>query len=223
MSRYVHDAEHPARRNKNGRPEPTRQPRYANRLYCLVWADHDLFKLGLGSGGRSARSASARKSIARYFGSEAFTPGTLVEWRAELPFLEGQPWGDCQRLEMVFATALKRRLEASVADAVGLEWLTRGGLENVAWKAELTLAAEAAMVFTGLDASVQWDEYRTRQHAPRGSPNARIQGASQLDSHRTMRNRSGQCAMRGCGAPLPELPAVRGRFLYCSEAHAERQ
>jgi len=59
MSRYVHDAEHPARLNKKGRREPTRQPRYANRLYCLVWADHDLFKLGLGSGGGSARSASA--------------------------------------------------------------------------------------------------------------------------------------------------------------------
>jgi len=195
----------------------------ANRLYCLVWADHDLFKLGLGSGAKSARSASARKSIARYFGSEAFAPGTLVEWRAELPFLEGAPWGDCQRFEMVFATDLKRRLKASVADAVGIEWLTKGGLENVAWKAELTLATEAAMDFTGLDASVQWDEYRPRQHAPLGSPHARIQGASQLDSHRTRRNRNGQCALKGCRAPLPEPPAVGGRFLYCSEAHAEHQ
>lgn len=138
--RYRHDPEHPARLNKQGQPEPTRQPRRGNRLYCLVWPDHDVFKVGLSSG-QNARDVSAVQAISKYFAHEGVTPGSFIEWRAELPALEGAAWGDCQRLEMVVTTAVKRRLGASAAGAVGLEWLTRDDLQRVAWKEELTVAA----------------------------------------------------------------------------------
>ena len=220
MSRYRHDPQHPARLNKQGRPELTRQPRYANRLYALIWIDHDLFKLGLGSG-RNARDASALQNLTKYLCHEGAAPGDFAEWRAEVPALEGAAWGDCQRLEMVFATAVKRRLGAASADAVGLEWLSRKDLDRVDWEAELTGAAAEALAFSGLDASVEWAEHsRVRAAASRASP--RIHGPSQLDAHRTMRNNRGQCAMKRCGAPLPPVPAMQGRFQYCSEAHAEQ-
>jgi hypothetical protein len=220
VSRYRHDPEHPSRRNKQGRPEPTRQPRHANRLYALIWPDHDLFKLGLGSG-KNTRDASALRSIAKYYGYESVVPGDFEEWRAELPALEGSAWGDCQRLEMVFATAAKRRLEAASADAVGLEWLSRTDLDQVDWESELTDAANEALAFSGLDASVKWLEYsRGRAAASEGSQ--RVHGRSQLDAHRTMRNNRGECAMKGCGAPLPTAPVLSGQFRYCSDTHAER-
>jgi len=220
VSRYRHDPQHPARLNKQGRPEPTRQPRRANRLYALIWPDHDLFKLGLGSG-RNARDASALQSITKYLGHEGVVPAEVAELRAELPQLEGAAWGDCQRLEMVFATAVKRRLGAASADAVGLEWLTRKDLDRVDWKAELTAAASDALAFSGLDTSVEWVEYSSgRAAASGGSP--RVHGPSQLDAHRTMRNNRGQCAMKGCGTPPPAAAIVGGRYRYCSQEHAER-
>jgi hypothetical protein len=219
MARYRHDPDHPARLNKQGRPEPTRQPRYANRLYCLIWPDHDLFKLGLGSG-KNARDASALQSITKYFGHEAVVPGAFVEWRAELPELEGAAWGDCQRFEMVFATAVKRRLGASAADAVALEWLTRPDLDHVVWKDELGAAAAEAMRFSGLEGTVEWAEYTPRRATHPHAAHPRIHGPSQLDAHRTMRNNRGVCAMKGCGAPLHDAPVGDGRFRYCSADHA---
>lgn len=208
-ARYRDDPEHSARLNKNHGPEPTRQPRYGNRLYCMVWAEHDLFKVGLSSG-RNARDGSAVRTITKYLGYEGAVPGPFIEWRAALPVLEGEAWGDCQRLEMVFATALKQRLGASAARAVGLEWFTRRNLEDVRWKDELTSAAVAAMQFSGLPADVEWEEY-TPTHGP-----------SQLDAHRTMRNQRAVCALKDCGVPLPEDSVARGRFRYCSTVHAER-
>jgi hypothetical protein len=207
--RYLDDPGDPARLNKQGRPEPTRQPRRHNRLYCMIWPDHDLFKVGLSSG-VNARDISAARSIAKYFAHRNIVPESYVEWRAELPMLEEAPWGDCQRLEMVFATAVKQRLKASAASAVGLEWLTCTDLDQIAWKEELTEAATAALRFSGLEPSVKWSEFIPRH------------GLAQLDAHRTMRNGRGLCAMKDCGAQLPPRPVTRGGFEYCSEAHAQR-
>jgi hypothetical protein len=89
----------------------------------MVWAQHDLFKVGLSSG-LNARDVSADIAITRYFAFDGVRPGASIEWRAELRDLEGAAWGDCQRFEMVFASALKRQLGTSAAGAVGLEWLT---------------------------------------------------------------------------------------------------
>ncbi len=211
-SRYRDDPEHPARLNKRRLPEPTRQPRKSNRLYCLVWADHDLFKVGLSSG-ENARDLSAVRAIRKYFEHEGVTPGGFIEWRAELPQLEGAAWGDCQRLEMVVATALKRRLGASAAGAVGLEWLTGKDLQLVAWKDKLTAAAIDALHFSDFDPQVEWTEYTPRR--PTDSA-----GASQRDAWRTMRNRRGQCAIKDCEAAVTDHAVRQGGFLYCSDAHA---
>lgn len=195
--RYRDDPAHPARLNKQGRPEPTRQPRFGNRLYCMVWTEHDLLKVGLSSG-RNARDTSAVQAVAKYLGHEGVAPGSFVEWRAELPALDGAAWGDCQRLEMVFATAIKRRLGAPPAGAVGLEWLTRGELDEVVWRDELTAAAVEALQFSGRDAAVEWEEYTPRHEAHPAGSQRRIGGPSQLDAHRTMRNQRGMCAMKDC-------------------------
>ena len=111
---------------------------------------------------------------------------------------------------MVFATVAKRQLGARSADAVGLEWLYREALDGVDWESALTDAASKALAFSGLDASVKWLQY------------SRVHGRSALDAHRTMRNNRGECAMKGCAAPLPTTPVLSGRFRYCSETHAER-
>lgn len=194
-SRYQDDPDHRARLNKEGSPEPTRQARYGNRLYCLVWVQHDLFKIGLGSG-QNTRDGAAVQSLRRSFEHQGVTPGGFVEWRAEFPQLEGAAWGDCQRLEMVVATALKQRLGARAARAVGLEWLTRGDLQLVAWKEDLTAAALDALDFSGLEPQVEWTEYAPR---PTGSD----PGASQRDAWRTMRNRRGQCAVKDAELTSP--------------------
>ena len=44
--RYRHDPDHSARLNKQPMSELTRQPRYGNRLYCIVWIDYDVCKIG---------------------------------------------------------------------------------------------------------------------------------------------------------------------------------
>jgi hypothetical protein len=156
--------------------------------------DHDVFKVGLSSG-QNARDVSGVRTISKYFEHDGVTPGTFIEWRAELPALEGAAWGDCQRLEMVVATAVKRRLGASAAGAVGLEWLTRHDLQLVSWQEELTAAAVDALLFSGLEPQVEWTE-----STPRRASDSQIHGASQRDAWRTMRNRRGQCAMKACGA-----------------------
>lgn len=94
----------------------------------MVWVDHDVFKVGLSSG-QNDRDLSAVRTIRKYLEHEGAAPGGFIEWRAELPALEGAAWGDCQRFEMVVAAAVKRRLGASAAGAVGLEWLTRNDLQ----------------------------------------------------------------------------------------------
>jgi hypothetical protein len=48
--------------NKGGGREPTRQPRHDNRLYCLVWSDHDLLKVGLTSG-KNDRDADSNGTL----------------------------------------------------------------------------------------------------------------------------------------------------------------
>ncbi len=180
----------------------------------MVWADQDLFKVGLSSG-RNARDVSAVRSIHKYFDHAGVTPGSFIEWRAELPALEGAAWGDCQRVEMVVATAVKRRLGASAAGAVGLEWLTREDLQLVAWKDELTAAAVEALPFSGLEPRVEWSEY-----TPGRASDTQISGAPQRDAWRTTRNWRGQCAMKECGAALTDHAALQDGFLYCSDAHA---
>lgn len=217
--RYRDDPEHRARLNKRGLPEPTRQPRYGNRLYCMVWADHDLFKLGLGSG-KNARDASALRSISKYFEGQGTVPGSFKAWRAELPALEGAAWGDCQRLEMVVATAVKRRLGASPAGAVGLEWFTRNSLDQVSWTDELTAATIEALVFSGLDPKIEWAEYTPRRARASASPDPRNHGPSQRDSWRTMRNQRSECALKGCRAAVTDQAIRRDGFVYCSESHA---
>jgi len=85
--------------------DTTRRPRKGNRLYCMVWAEDDLFKVGLGSG-KNRRDSSATATIRKYLGPKGRAPGPVREWRWEVPALNNKAWGDCQRLEMVFATAL---------------------------------------------------------------------------------------------------------------------
>jgi len=60
-------------------------------------------------------------------------------------------WGDCQRLEITFATGFKRRLGAMAAGPVGFEWLNREALDRVPSKDELTVAAAEALAYNGLD------------------------------------------------------------------------
>jgi hypothetical protein len=216
---YQHNPNHPARLNKNGRPEPTRQPRHDNRLYCMVWPDHQLIKVGLSSG-RNKRDASAVVAITKYLVHDGVIPGRFTEWRAQIPELDGAAWGDCQRLEMVFATSLKRRLGASAAGAVGLEWLTRDAVGLVSWIDELIPAAVEALTFAGLDGPVDWIEYTPRPVTQARVDNPRIHGASQRDAWRTMRNRHGECAMRGCGVGINAGAVQNDRFRYCSDAHA---
>jgi len=222
--RYRHDPQHPARLNKNGKPEPTRQPRHNNRLYCLVWADHDLFKVGLGSG-RNLRQPSAIKQLSKYLAHENAAPGAHAEWRADLPALEGEAWGDCQRLEMAFASAIKRRLHSAAASAVGLEWQHRAHLELVDWKDELTDAASEALRTEGLGDGVEWaahDPRRKKAPVAGASVVSRKQqpNGSQLDSHRTRRNKVRNCAVKKCPDALADPPVQRDKFLYCSGRHA---
>jgi len=73
---------------------------------------------------------------------------------------------------MVFATALKRRLGASAAGAVGFEWFELKGLEFVSWEEELAAAAVDALRFSALEAGVEWKEYT----APPTRGPARIHG-----------------------------------------------
>lgn len=216
--RYRHDAADPARLNKHGRPEPTRQPRFSNFLYCLVWADHDLLKVGLSSG-QNTRDASAERSIGRFLRHQGVTAEPVVGWRAALPCIEGAAWGDCQRLEMVVATAIKRRLGASAAGAVGLEWLTREDLADVSWKEILTAATKEALVFSGVDCEVEWTTLSAPSSGDVDVAQSRLRGSSQRDAWRTMRNQRGYCAMKGCSVPLGGN-ATQATFRYCTEAHA---
>lgn len=218
--RYRDDPDDPARRNRHGRREPTRQPRRDNWLYCTVWADNNLFKIGLSSG-KNVRETSAVRAIERYFARRNEAPGARTEWRTEfLPGLDNKAWGDCQRLEMVFATALKRRLRAGAAGAVGLEWFWRPGLQDVPWRDELTAAAAEALDFSGLDPQVEWKQPIPRSARDSSEAPPRIQGPSQRDAWRTRRNRSGHCALKDCGAEVGDGSVPREGFLYCSDAHA---
>lgn len=162
LERYRDNLDHPARRDKRDRPEPTRQLRKANRLYCLVWAKNDLFKIGLGSG-KTGRDYSALRSITKYFAFDGITPGRPDEWRADLRALDDRAWGDGQRFEMVFATALKERLNAEAAGAVGLEWFFRRDLHLVQWEEELRAATNRALCFSGLNQpEVAWAKQAAR-------------------------------------------------------------
>jgi hypothetical protein len=166
LERYRDNLDHPARLDKRGRPEPTRQLRKGNRLYCLVWDTHELFKVGLGSG-KNARDASALRSITKYFAHDGITPERPDEWRADLPALDDKAWGDGQRFEMVFASALKERLNAEAAGAVGLEWFFRRDLHLVQWDEELTAATHQALNFSGLDQpEVRWAKQAARAGGP---------------------------------------------------------
>ena len=144
-----------------------------------------------------------------------------MQWRAELPFLEGATWGDCQRFEMVVATALKRRIEASSASALGFEWLTRRQLDTVDWREELGVASAEAIAFSGLQGEMRWEEDTPAPVAQPGAVDAGLRGRA-LDAHRTMRNKRGVCALKGCETPLTSSVANRGRFDYCSSAHADQ-
>jgi hypothetical protein len=171
-----------------------------------VWTDHDLFKVGLSSK-KSNRDTAAIRSLGKYFKHDQIA--SCKGWRTELPGLDEEEWGDCQRFEMVAAAAVRKRLSARSAGAVGLEWLFREGLDRVSWKAELTSATNDALEFSGFKSQVAWLEYTPR-----------VAADSQRDAWRTMRNRRGQCALKGCGAAvIPEAAPADG-FLYCSDAHA---
>lgn len=65
--------------------DPTKQPRHGNRLYCLVFPDHNLFKIGLGSG-RGGRSGKAIDTIKKKRGiAPGPTPSggqSFRHWRA---------------------------------------------------------------------------------------------------------------------------------------------
>lgn len=211
LERYRDDPDHRARR------DPTRRPRKNNRIYCLVWTENDLFKVGLGSG-KIARDASALRSITKYFAYDGVTPGRPDEWRADLRVLDGRAWGDGQRFEMVFATALKERLNAGAAGAVGFEWFFRRDLHLVQWEEELKAATATALHFSGLEQpTVEW----VKQPSPLASePHGGAGGSSQRDAWRTTRNRGGECAMKGCGALVTDQDVRQDGFLYCSEAHA---
>lgn len=184
------------------------KPRFNNRLYCMVWPDHALLKFGLGSG-RNARDGSALKALRNYLGPD-HAPGPFVEWRAELPFLDGAAWGDCQRLEMVVATALKRRLDATAAMDVGFEWLRRSDLDTVSWPEELSAATAEALAFSGIAEEVSWEERTPRLGTPA------------TNAHRTMRNRRGVCALKGCGREPREKAVKRDGYWYCSTWHSEQ-
>ena len=220
LERYRDNLDHEARRNKRGQPEPTRQLRKDSRLYCLVWAENDLFKVGLGSG-KNARGASALRSITKYFSYDGITPGRPDEWRADLRVLDDRAWGDGQRFEMVFATALKQGLGAEAAGAVGLEWFCHRDLQMVQWEEALTAATNKALRFSGLhQPEVRWAKQspgRVRQ--PPGSGLIKS-GSSQRDAWRTTRNKRGDCAKKGCGALVSDQDVRQDGFLYCSEAHA---
>lgn len=219
LERYRDNLDHPARKNKRNKEEPTRQPREGNRLYCIVWEDNDLFKVGLGSN-KNARESSAIRSITRYFTYDKVIPGDRKEWRTDLPGLDRKAWGDCQRFEMVAATAIKTRLRAEAAGAVGLEWFFRKDLQDVSWEEELTAATHDALAFSALESEVDWTEYSSQRAG--GSPGAdpRLHGFSQRDAWRTKRNAHGQCALKDCGAALTDHAVPRDRFLYCSDVHA---
>jgi len=203
--RYRHDPNHPAR------SDTTRQLRRDNRLYCVVFPTHDLFKVGLSSG-KNARGTKAVDAITRYLRYEQARPDNPLEWRAELPGLDDHEWGECQRLEMVFATLLKQSLQAEAAGAVGFEWFTRPDLDSVEdWRSELTSTLKEALAFSRLTTAFEWKEWVR----PQGEP-----GAPQRNAHRTMRNREGRCARRRCGAALTDDAVQRGPFFYCCEDHA---
>jgi hypothetical protein len=171
-----------------------------------LWPDHDLFKVGLSSK-KSSRDAAAVRSLAKYF--KEVPVGACKGWSTELPGLDGEAWGDCQRFEMVAAAAVRKRLGANSAGAVGFEWFFREGLDRVSWKAKLTSATNDALEFSGFKSHVAWMEYTPR-----------VAADSQRDAWRTMRNKRGQCALKGCGvAVIPEAAPADG-FLYCSDAHA---
>ena len=192
----------------------------------MIWPDHDLLKFGLGSG-KNKRDASAIEALNKYLSHERATAQPLKEWRAELPCMEGAPWGDCQRLEMVFGTALKLKLQsAKAASAVGLEWLWCPNLETVDWPVVLANASRDAMSFSGLEGEdgLRWEEYTPVRTTHPAGGSSRIHGPSQLDAWRTMRNNRGGCALKGCGAPLPRHPLTdpEMRWSYCSTAHADQ-
>ena len=99
-----------------------------------------------------------------------------------MPMMEGYDWGDCQRIEMVFATALKRRLGAESAGAVGLEWLYRSNLSEIAWRSELTAAADEALQFSGIAGAVSWDDFTRGVLSSSVGTSSRIHGAAQRDA-----------------------------------------
>jgi len=130
-----------------------------------VWTDHDLFKVGLSSK-KSNRDTAAIRSLVKYFKTDPVASCTGW-WRTELPGLDGEAWGDCQRFEMVAAAAVRRRLNAKSAGAVGFEWFFREGLDRVSWKADLTSATKDALEFSGFESQVAWTEYTTTVAAGR--------------------------------------------------------
>ena len=212
LEHYRDNADHPARK------DPTRRARKNNRLYCLVWADNDLFKVGLGSG-KNARDVSALQSITKYFAYDGIIPGSFDEWRADIRALDRRAWGDGQSFEMVFATALKERLDAEAAGAVGLEWFFHRDLHLVQWETELTAATATALDFSGMEQpGVEWAKQPSLLAGE--SPGLPKGGSSQRDAWRTMRNQRGQCAMKDCLAPITDGEVRQAGFLYCSDAHA---
>lgn len=197
--------------------DPTRRLRKNSRIYCLVWTENDLFKVGLGSG-KNTRDASALRSVTKHFAHVGVTLGRPDGWRADLPALDGRAWGDGQRFEMVFATALSERLEAGAARDVGFEWFCGTNLHLVQWEEELREATVRALDFSGLEQStVEW----VKQLSPLASePHGGAGGSSQRNAWRTTRNKRGECAMKDCGALVSEQDVRQDGFLYCSEAHA---
>jgi hypothetical protein len=185
-----------------------------------VWTENDLFKVGLGSG-KIARGSSALRSITKYFAYDSVAPGGFDEWRADLWALDGRAWGDGQRFEMVFATALKERLNAGAAGAVGLEWFFRRDLHLVHWDKELSAATATALQFSGFEQStVEWVKQPSRLSTEPPGFRLPAGGSPQRDAWRTTRNKRGECAMKGCGATVTDQDVRRDGFLYCSEAHA---
>ena len=185
--------------------DPTRRLRKNSRIYCLVWTENDLFKVGLGSG-KNTRDASALRSITKHFADLGVTPGRPDGWRADLRALDGRAWGDGQRFEMVFATALKERLNAEAAGAVGLEWFFRHDLHLVQWEEELRAAINQALRFSGLDQpEVKW----VKQAGANGPPGAGLSwGGSSQRTHGEQHATSVASALaivleRGCRTLAP--------------------